>query len=103
MTEPMYQDVILAMAAFQRAGDEKANFCRICWGPLDECPGHKGYMEMFGPPPSEEEVAEYRADLEVRRRGLERKQAALDATAVQLGYENAADLAAKVGPEWGDD
>lgn len=90
------QDVILAMAEYERAADQRANFCRICWGPLNECPGHQGYIEMFGPPPSPEQVEAYRADLEVRQRGLERKHCALEAAARQLGYESLEDLAEKV-------
>lgn len=96
----MYFDSLLAMAAFQRASDEASNFCRICFGPLDECPGHKGYMEMFRPEPySDEELAAYRADHEARLRGLERREKALDAAAVKLGYEGINDLAQKVFPD----
>lgn len=102
MDQPIYSDSILAMAAFERANDERANFCRICWGPLDECSGHKGYMEMFRPNPyTDEELAEYRADHEVRMRGLERRERSLDEAAKNLGYEGIRDLADKVWP--GDD
>ncbi|QDF19980.1 hypothetical protein HWC44_gp093 [Mycobacterium phage ThetaBob] len=89
-------DVLLAMAAFERENDVRNNWCRICWGKLDECPGHVGYMEMFGPPPTEEERADYAADLEVRRRGIERHAAALNQAAVNLGYDSIEDLCAKV-------
>lgn len=102
MDQPIYSDTPLAMAAMERAIDERNNFCRICWGSLDECPGHKGYMEMFRPEPyTEEELAEYRADREVRLRGLERQEKALDEAAKNLGYEGIRDLADKVWP--GDD
>lgn len=97
MVQPVYYDSALAIAAFQRASDEASNFCRICWGPLNDCPGHKGYMEMFRPEPySDEELAAYRADREVRLRGLERQEKSLDAAAVKLGYEGIHDLAEKV-------
>lgn len=97
-SEPMYDSVLLAAAHMAREADERANFCRICFGPLPECPGHVGYMEMFGPTPTDAEVAAYRADLEVRRRGLDRKQRALDEAARGLGYDGIDDLVKKVGP-----
>ncbi len=104
MDQPVYYNSLLAMAAFQRASDEASNFCRICFGPLDECPGHKGYMEMFRPEPySDEELAEFRADREVRLRGLGRQEKALDAAAVKLGYEGINDLAEKVLPDLDDE
>jgi hypothetical protein len=97
MTEPMYDSTLLAMA-YERQSDVASNFCRICWGPLDECPGHQGWMEMFGPPPTEAERAAYLADLEVRERGLERKHAALDAAAKHLGYDSIEALSDEVWP-----
>lgn len=104
MDQPVYKDSLLAMADFERARDEASNFCGICWGPLDDCPGHKGYMEMFRPEPySDEELAAYRADREVRLRGLERREKALDAAAVQLGFEGIHDLAEKVLPNFDDE
>lgn len=93
-----YQDILLAMAEYEREAEKRTNFCRICWGSLDECPGHVGYMEMFGPPPTEAERAAYLADLKVRERGLERKHRALDEGARQLGYDGIEDLAEKVRP-----
>lgn len=92
MTEPRYESILAAAAAFERAADERTDFCRICWGPKPECPGHVGYMEMFGPPPTQAEIDAYQADLEVRRRGLERKEQALNAAAIRLGYDSLNDL-----------
>jgi hypothetical protein len=93
-----YESVLSAMATYARQSEVESNFCRICWGPLDDCPTHVGYMEMFGPPPTDEEMAAYRADLEVRARGLERKRQALDDGARQLGYDGIDDLVAKTMP-----
>lgn len=99
----MYENILLAMAQYEQELDRQRGFCRICWGPLVECPGHKDYMEMFGPLPSEQEMAEYRADLEVRRRGLERKGQALEDAARALGYDGIDNLVAEVGPGWDDE
>lgn len=98
MSEPIYEDTVLAMRAFDRAANP--NFCRPCWGPLDQCPGHQGYMEMFGLPPTEEQRAAYLADLEVRKRGIERQQQALNTAAVELGYGSIEDLCDKVMPRY---
>ncbi|AYD86916.1 hypothetical protein I5H63_gp091 [Mycobacterium phage MilleniumForce] len=92
----MMTDVMLAIAGFELENDVRNNWCRICWDKLDECPGHVGYMEMFGPPPTEEELTAYAADLEVRRRGIERRAAALNHAAVNLGYDSIEDLCEKV-------
>jgi hypothetical protein len=91
-------DICWAFASWQRAADERANFCRICWGPLNGCPGHVGFLELLGPPPSDQEVAAYRADLEVRRRGLDRRAAALNQAAVNCGYAGIDDLRSKTLP-----
>lgn len=93
---PMYESTIQAAADFDRAADERNNFCRICWGLKLECPGHVGYVEMFGPPPTQDEIDAYRADLKVRDRGLERKAEALNAAAINLGYDSIDDLTKKV-------
>jgi len=97
VTDPQYESTVLAAAAFERASDERNDFCRICWGPKPECPGHVGYMEMFGPPPTQAEIDAYRADLEVRARGLERKSQALNAAAIQMGYSGINELMDKTG------
>lgn len=94
----MYEDVLLVAARLAREADKRADFCSICWGPLDECPSHKGYLEMFGPPPSAEELREYLADREIRARGLDRKQKALEARARQLGYASLEDLMERTQP-----
>lgn len=98
MTESQYESIVLAAAAFERASDERNDFCRICWGPKPSCPGHVGYMEMFGAPPTEAEIDAYRADLEVRARGLERKSQALNAAAIELGYGGINELMDKIEP-----
>ena len=55
-------------------------------------------MEMFGPPPTQAEIAAYRADLEVRTRGLERKSRALDAAAIDLGYVGISEIMDEAWP-----
>lgn len=95
MSEPRYESIILAAAEFEREADDRDNFCRICWMSMTECPGHVGYMEMFGPPPTQDEVDAYRVDLEVRQRGLQRKSESLNATAINLGYDGIDDLMEK--------
>ena len=37
MAESQYESIVLAAAAFERASDERNDFCRICWGPKQEC------------------------------------------------------------------
>ncbi len=85
-------DIILSIVQLQQHSDKRSNFCRICWGPLDTCPGHVGYIEKFGPPPTDEEMVTYSADLEVRQEGLERKYQALNEVAKSLGYQSIEDL-----------
>jgi hypothetical protein len=92
-------DILLAYAEYQREVDERNHWCRVCWLPIEECSGgHVGWMEHFGPPPTEAQRHAYRRDQRLRKEGLARKLAALEAAARRLGYEGIEDLVEQVGP-----